>query len=216
MLTLARPAKLLTLLSILVLFAFIFTTFASATLRSNKRILGETDTATDSAKKKPKGRDKLEDRLSQIKLKVCEKRESSIQKRSTRLVAKSENIQKRFDRIIEKVDTYYIDVLMLKDVEIENYDELLGNVEENRAAAATKLGAAESTASNFTCEGENPKEQIGQFRTDMKGVISALKGYKKSVVNLIVAVRTKAKNIKDSEPVATDSAKPATESAGTE
>ena len=206
-----NSAKLITFLTILVTFLFVFTTIATTFAYSRGRVLQETDTATPSADKKPKGRDKLANRLSQIKLKICEKREASIQKRSTRLVAKSVNIQKRFDRIIEKVDTYYIDVLLLKDVEIDNYDALLANVEENRVASATKLGAAESTASNFTCEGEDPKGQVKQFRTDMKAVISALQGYKKSVVNLIVAVRTKAKNIKS--PVATDSAKPATGSA---
>ena len=218
MLSLARPAKLLTLLSILILFAFVFTTFASATFRYNNRTLGETDTATDSAKGKgkAKGRDRLENRLTEVKLKVCEKKESSISKRSEKLVAKSDNIQTRFNRIIEKVDAYYVDVLTPKGVEVENYSDLLANIEDHRRATATAVGVAESTAENYSCEGENPKEQIGQFRTDMKGVISALKGYKKSVVNLIVAVRTKGKNIKDSEPVATDSAKPATESAGTE
>lgn len=209
-----KPAKLITFLTFLITFLFVFTTVATAVHDSRGNVLPGADKATPSADKKAKGRDKLKNRLSQVKLKVCEKREASIQKRSTRLVAKAENIQKRFDRIIEKVDTYYIDVLMLKDVEIENYDELLANVEENRVAAATKLGAAESTASNFTCEGEDPKEQVKQFRTDMKAVISALQGYKKSVVNLIVAVRTKAKNIKS--PVATDSAEPATSSAGQE
>ncbi len=209
-----KPAKLITFLTFLITFLFVFTTVATAVHDSQGNVLPEENTATPSADKKAKGRDKLKNRLSQVKLKVCEKREASIQKRSTRLVAKAENIQKRFDRIIEKVDTYYIDVLMLKDVEIENYDELLANVEENRIAAATKLGVAESTASNFTCEGEDPKDQVKQFRTDMKGVISALKGYRKAVVNLIVAVRTKAKNIKS--PVATDSAEPATSSAGQE
>jgi hypothetical protein len=45
----------------------------------------------------------------------------------------------------------------------------------------------------------------------MKGVIGALQGYKKTVINLLVAVKTKGKNIKS--PVATESAKPATPSA---
>ena len=47
----------------------------------------------------------------------------------------------------------------------------------------------------------------------MKSAISALKNYKKSVVNLIVDVRTKANDVKD--PVATSSAKLATSSADT-
>lgn len=208
-----KSAKLITLLSIFLIFAFVFSTFAFA---SHSRLLGETDTATKSAKGKAKGRDKLKNRLTQVKLKVCDKKESSIKKRSEKLVAKADKIQTRFDRIIERVDNYYVDVLVPKDVEVENYSDLLANIEDNRRATATALGVAESTAENFTCEGKNPKEQIGQFRTDMKGVISALKGYKKSVVNLIVAVRTKGKNIKESQPVATSSAQTATESAGTE
>lgn len=213
MITHARPARLITFLTIFLIFAFIFSTFAFAINNSRPRVLKETDTATDSAKGKgkAKGRDKLQNRLTEVKLKVCEKKESSIQKRSTKLVAKAENIQTRFDRIIEKVDTYYVDVLTPKDVVIENYDDLLANIEENRRAAATALGVSESTAENFTCEGENPKDQLKQFRTDMKGVISSLKGYRKAVVNLIVAVRTKAKNIK--QPVATGSAEIATDSA---
>ena len=215
MLSHLRSAKLITFLSIFIIFAFVFSTFAFA---SHPRLLGETDTATESAKRKgkAKSRDDLKNRLTEIKLKICEKKESSIKKRTGKLTAKADKIQTRFDRIIEKVDTYYIDVLVAKGVEVENYSDLLANIEDNRRATATALGVAESTGDNFTCEGKNPKEQIGQFKTDMKGVISALKGYKKSVVNLIVAIRTKSKNIKDSQPVATGSAKVATESAGTE
>lgn len=218
MFTHVRSAKLVSLISIFLVLAFIFSTIAFAAPKFRSQVLPETDTATDSAKGKgkAKGRDKLENRLTEIKLKVCEKKESSISKRSEKLVAKADNIQIRFDRIIEKVDTYYVDVVVPKGVEIENYSDLLANIEDHRRATANAVGVAGSTADNFTCEGENPKDQLKQFRTDMKGVISALKGYKTSVVNLIVAVRTKAKNIKESEPVATDSAKPATDSAGTE
>ena len=212
-----KPAKIITFLTILVTFIFVFTTVATAFHDSRGIVLHEEDEATSSANKKSKGhkdRDELKDRLSHVKLKVCEKREASIQKRSTKLVTRVENIQNRFDRIVEKVDSYYIDVLMPKGIEIENYNLLLDNINQNRVAVAAKLGVAESVANNFTCEGENPKGQLKQFRTDMKGVISALLGYKKAVVNLIVAVRTKAKNIKS--PVATSSAEPATGSAETE
>ena len=156
----------------------------------------------------------MKDRLSEVKLKVCEKKESSIQKRSTKLADKGDKIQAKIDTAVEKVDTYYVGVLIPKGVEIENYRDLLANIEENRVAAATVLGLAENNAENFNCEGVDPKSHLKEFKDDMKAAISALKSYKKSVVNLIVAVRTKAKNIKD--PVATSSAKPATSSAETE
>ncbi len=215
MLSQLRSAKLITFVTFAVIFAFVFTTLAAATPKPNSNSQGKAKTATDSAKGKGKRRDKLENRLTEVKLKVCEKKEASIQKRSTKMVAKAEDIQIRFDRIVEKVDDYYVDVLS-PDVEIETYSDLLQIIEDYRRAAANNLGVAESTAENFTCEGENPKDQLKQFRTDVKVVISSLQGYRKAVVNLIVAVRTKGKNIKESEPVATDSAKPATESADTE
>ena len=216
MLSQLRSTRLITFVTFAVIFAFVFTTLAAATPKPNSNSQGKAKTATDSAKGKGKGRDKLENRLTEVKLKVCEKKEASIQKRSTKMVAKAANIQTRFDRIVEKVDDYYVDVLVPKDVEIETYSDLLQIIEDHRRATANNLGVAESTAENFTCEGENPKDQLKQFRTDMKVVISSLQGYRKAVVNLIVAVRTKGKNIKESEPVATDSAKPATESADTE
>ena len=50
----------------------------------------------------------------------------------------------------------------------------------------------------------DPKSHLKEFKDDMKAAISALKNYKKSVVNLIVSVRTKGENLKD--PVATSSA----------
>jgi len=197
-------------------FLFLFATMAVAFHPSRGHVLQETDTATDSAKPKgkAKGRDKMKDRLSEVKLKVCEKKESSIQKRSTKLSERADKIQEKIDTAVEKVDTYYVDVLTLKGVEIENYSDLLANIEENRITAATAIGLAESNAENFNCEGVDPKDHLKMFKDDMKAAISALKNYKKSVVNLIVAVRTKAKNIKD--PVATSSAKPATSSAVTE
>jgi len=213
MLNQVRSARLITFLVFFLIFAFIFSTFVSATHQPNHNPPGQTKTATDSAKGKAKGRDNLENRLTEVKLKVCEKKEASIQRRSTKLAERAANIQTRFDRIIEKVDAYYVDKLVPAGVEIENYSDLLENIEDHRRASATALGAAESTAGNFTCEGENPKDQLKQFRTDMKFVISSLQSYKKSVVNLLVAVRTKAKNIKESQPVATGSAQPATGSA---
>ena len=212
MLTQVRSARLITFLVFFLIFVFVFSTLVFASHQPNHNPAGQTKTATDSAKK-AKGRDKLENRLTEVKLKVCEKKEASIQRRSTKLAERAANIQTRFDRIIEKVDAYYVDKLVPAGVEIENYSDLLENIEDHRRASATALGAAESTAGNFTCEGENPKDQLKQFRTDMKFVISSLQSYKKSVVNLLVAVRTKAKNIKESQPVATGSAQPATGSA---
>lgn len=206
-----KPTKLITLVTVFLLFAFVFTSYASAVYLSRPSVLRATD-STPSAK--AKGRDKMRDRLSEVKLKVCEKKEATIQKRATKLVTRAENIQNNFDRIVQRVDDYYVDKVVPKVGEIENYDQMLDKIFENRAAVASTLGLAESSANNFNCEGKDPKGQLKLFRSDMQVVIVALKEYKKAVIDYLVAVKTKARNIKT--PTATSSAEPATGSAGTE
>ena len=202
-----KTAKLITVLFILVSFIFVSTSFAVAVQNSNPQAPGQV--ATPSAKLKV--RDKLTNRLDEVKLKVCQKKQATIRNRSRKLVQRAENIQSRFNRIVEKVDEYYVDKVLPAGVEINNYDQMLDRIDEKRAVVASSLGLAGSTADNFDCEGRNPKEQLKQFGTDMHVAIGALKDYKKSVIDLLVAVRTKAKNIKS--PVATGSAQPATGSA---
>jgi hypothetical protein len=217
-----RPTKLVIFISLFILLAFVFSSFAVAQNRSRSRVL-PAQKATPSAKikNKDKNREEHQNRLSEVKLKVCEKRESQIQKRSTKLVARAENIQNRFDRIAQKVDDFYIDKLVPAELEIDNYDLLLNNLENKRRDVAAAVGVAEDTAENFTCEGEDPKDHVKLFKADMKNVISALKDYKKAIINYLVTVRTKAKNYKaetatsSSEP-ATGSSEPATESADSE
>ncbi|MCH7541991.1 hypothetical protein IH981_04435 [Patescibacteria group bacterium] len=170
-------------------------------------IRGE-ETSTPSAGKM-KG--KAKNRLDEVKLKICEKREATIQKRSISLVTRAEKIESRFDRIVDKVDEFYVDKVVPKAGEIDEYEGLLDRVEDRRRDVAAALGVAESTAENFECDNQKPKMQVKQFKDDMHVVIGALKEYKKAIVDFLVAVRTKGKNIKT--PVATDSGQPVTPSA---
>jgi hypothetical protein len=204
-----RPTKLITFLSIFVIFAFVFVSFAGAITSRQPTVLPADKKATPSAK--PKGRDKMKDRLTEVKLKVCEKKEATIQRRSTRLVGKVEKILSNFDRIVQKVDDFYVDKVVPKVGEMENYEQLLNKNGAKRQEVYVALGAATETANNFTCEGVDPKDQIKQFRVEMKSVTQALKEYKHTIIDYLVAVKTKAKNIR--ERTATKSAEPATSSA---
>lgn len=204
-----RPTKLITFVSIFVIFAFVFVSFVSAITPSQPRVLPATKKATPSAK--AKGRDKMKDRLTEVKLKICEKKETTIQRRSTRLVVKVEKVLSNFDRIVQKVDDFYVDKVVPKIGEMENYKQLSNKNEAKRQEVYVALGAGTETANNFTCEGVNPKDQIKQFRVEMQSVVQALKEYKHAIIDYLVAVKTKAKNIK--ERTATKSAEPATSSA---
>ena len=84
----------------------------------------------------------------------------------------------------------------------------MADVAAHEAAVNDALANSQSGISSFDCDATDPKGRLDNFKVDMKAVIVALKEYRTSIVNLLVAVRTKGKNIKTSE--ATGSAEPTT------
>ncbi|OGY22299.1 MAG: hypothetical protein A2126_03930 [Candidatus Woykebacteria bacterium GWB1_45_5] len=194
-----RVTKPITLVSLSLAFLFFFTSIVVAVDQPVKlETKFGTQNATSSAGKQA--------RLDQVKLKVCQKKQAGIKKRSQSLARRANLITNRFDRITTRVKEYYTNKLGSKGVTIENYDQMVADIATKKEAVDVALKKAESTAKDFSCDSDNPKGQIQAFRQDMINVIRALKEYKKSVINFLVAVRTKAKNIK--APTATGSATP--------
>ena len=193
-----RANKLPILVSLFLAFLFLFT---SVGLAVDSPIRMETVRAQNATSSAGNGT-----RLDQVKLKVCQKKQAAIKQRSQNLVRRANLIMNRFDRIATRVKEYYTDKLVPKGVTIENYDQMAANIDANKATVKAALTKAEATAKDFSCGMDDPKAQIQAFRQDMLAVIGALRDYKKSVIDLLVAVRTKAKNVKT--PTATGSATP--------
>lgn len=197
-----KATKPITLVSLLLIFLFLFTSVVVAVegpvkLQTKLVAQNSQNTATSAGKKA---------HLDQVKLKICQKKQAGIQKRSQNLVRRGNLIFSRFDRIVERVKQYYNNRLVPKDLTIENYDLMLANIEANKTTVKEALSTAENAAKAFDCSSDDPKGQIHTFRVEMTNVIRALKEYKKSVIDFLVAVRTKGKNIKT--PTATPSATP--------
>ena len=197
-----RSTKPITFISLFLAFLFLFTSVVVAVespvkLQTKSMAQNSQNTATSAGKKA---------HLDQVKLKVCQKKQAGIQKRSQNLVRRGQLVFSRFDRIVERVKQYYTNRLVPKGVTIENYDQMLANIEANKTTVKNALGKAEAAAKDFDCKSDDPKQQLHNFRVEMTNVIRALKDYKKSVIDFLVAVRTKAKNIKS--PTATGSATP--------
>ena len=109
-----------------------------------------------------------------------------------RLENASENLEKlatnmfdKFTSISNRVQEYYVS----KELSVDNYEQLVQEVDIKQDVASTALVTAKNTAANFDCEGDDPKAQLVQYRKDMKDVISSLKEYRTSVKDLIVAVK---------------------------
>jgi hypothetical protein len=129
-------------------------------------------------------------RLADAKLKACQAREAAIQKRSDQLVKLATNMQATFTDITTRVKTYYTDTVIPSGKTVSSYDTLVADIATKQTAVGTALTKAQSDATAFSCTSNDPKGQLTQFRVDMQAVKSALKEYRTSIKNLIVAVHS--------------------------
>jgi len=147
----------------------------------------ETRNATDQAKL---GRQKVQIRLTEAKLRACEAREDAIGKRAGRLTTLVTKMESNFDKHAQRVEDYYTAKVVPSGKTVANYDSLVADIDAKKAVVATALATAQNDAANFSCTGDNPKGQLTLFRKDMQAVKKALKDYRTSIKNLIVAVRS--------------------------
>jgi RNase P/RNase MRP subunit POP5 len=130
------------------------------------------------------------EKLAAAKVILCQKVEAAIQKRSTQMATRSANMQKVFDSIAARVETYYTNKVIPAGKSVTNYDALVADIATKKTDVATEVTTAQTDASSFSCSTADPKGQMTVFREDMQEIIAALKNYRTSIKNLIVAVRS--------------------------
>lgn len=147
----------------------------------------------------------IRDRKEEKREKVCDTRAETVVKRSEQLTKRAEMMGENFAKKAEKVKDYYTDKLVPAGVTVANYDALVAAIDTKKAAVDAAVAEANAKASGFDCSDTAAlKNQITEYRKAMQKVITALKEYKTSVKNLIVAVRTAAGKVKPSpSPAAT-------------
>lgn len=150
------------------------------------------------AKVKPTVQAVAKARLSEAKLQSCQKREQAITARSNQLVKFTTNHIEVFERITSRVQNFYTNKVVSKGKTVSNYDALVADIATKKSSVQSALAKAQTTASAFSCGGEDPKGQLQQFRLDMQATKSALQEYRKAVRNLIVAVHTAARETRPS------------------
>lgn len=123
-------------------------------------------------------------------LKVCQTHERNIKNRLNSLTRLVTNQETKFDAIATRVENHYTTKLVPKGKTLNSYDALVADIVAKKTAVDTALTTAKTDAANFSCTADDPKAPLTQFRKDMQAVKSALKDFRKSVRNLIVAVRS--------------------------
>lgn len=124
------------------------------------------------------------------RVKLCQVKEAVIKNRSTRLASSTENMLSKFDSISSRVQDVYNNKNVPQGKVLANYDALLADIKDKQASAQAALQQTKDDVANFSCTLGNPKEQLTAFRQDMQEVKKALKDYRFTIKNLIVAVRS--------------------------
>lgn len=177
-----QSAQPLLLISVLLL---IFVFFTSSALAVNK-----PDTVGRPSNVGGEKKQQVQVRLAEAKLKACQAKEGALKKRTEQLAKLTTVMQEKFDAIAGRVEEYYVSKAVPNEKTVTNYDSLAADIQTKKEAVQSALTAAQGNVGSFACDGNNPKGQLVQFREDMLEVKSALKDYRTSIKNLIVAVRS--------------------------
>jgi len=145
-------------------------------------------------------RQQVQNRLTEAKLKACQARENAIKRRTKQLVELATTMREKFDAIAGRVEKYYTSKVVPSGKTVANYDSLVADIQAKKGAVQTALTVAQGNAESFACTSDDPKGQLSQFREDMRAVKSALKDYRTSIKNLIVAVRSVTGTTKSNNP----------------
>jgi hypothetical protein len=124
-------------------------------------------------------------RLDAKKLEMCSKKQDKITSSMQRVSAQGLNQLDVFKKIADRTIAFY----KSKGRTVTNYDQLVADVNAKYKAAKTAVDSI-STTSTFDCSSDNPKEALSIFRDNHKQKTAALKEYKTSIKNLIVAVKS--------------------------
>ncbi|EKD85714.1 MAG: hypothetical protein ACD_37C00646G0002 [uncultured bacterium] len=142
--------------------------------------------------------EKKAERLSESRLKVCRGRTISLHNRAKGILGRGSRMHKRLEALTMTVDKFYQNRLVPQGLILENYDELLADIDAKKANVSLLLDAAKVTGEDFDCGSDDPKGQLEAFNEDMKEVLEAFKQYKQSVRTFVKAVKDLAVQNRDS------------------
>lgn len=125
---------------------------------------------------------------------ACAAKESAIKIRMTQLTRLVVTMETTFDKIAERTKSYYTSKVLVSGKTVSNHDSLVNDIAVKKEAIQTALNQAKADISSFSCATSDPKTTLNQFNLNMKLVKDALKNYRTSVNNLIVAVKSASKS----------------------
>lgn len=125
--------------------------------------------------------------------KVCEQRKVSINNKVTAFSKSADNILTRFDVVYTRVKAFKTD----KKADVANYDALIAAADAKQAAATEAVAALKETSTTFDCASTDPAQTLATIKAATVDARTALKEYRTSIKNIVVALAQVQKNTGD-------------------
>ena len=141
-----------------------------------------------------------ETRTAEHRQKACEQRKVSINNKVTAFSKSADNILTRFDAVYTRVKDFKTD----KKVDVANYDELIAAADAKQAAATEAVAALKETSTEFDCTSTDPAQTLATIKAATVDARTALKEYRTSIKNIVVALAQVQKNSTDQQSTGDD------------
>jgi len=143
----------------------------------------------EAAKEALKKASDAEKKLAEGFMKACENHKMAFETRFANLANHSQTIVDVMDKIAARVEAFKTS----KNLTVANYDALVADVAAKQLIVHNlQATAKQDAAQDFNCDRDKAHESVQSFTDLLHQQIDALKNYKTSVKNLIVAVKKAA------------------------
>lgn len=127
-----------------------------------------------------------EKRLSEAKLKVCEKRTTEITNTMTRMSNRGQRHIELITTISERVQDFYVK----QGNTLDSYESLVAAVAKTKVAAQSAVDATKASSEQFACNSENPRATLETHKANAKAQAAAINAYRLAVKDLTVGVKS--------------------------
>ncbi len=128
-------------------------------------------------------------------MRSCEARVDVVKKRMIQLTDMVTNMEETFDKIATRVQNFYSNTVLPSGHIVANYEALVADISAKKALVDAEITSTKADVTAFNCTTGDPKTHMSLFRVNMQQTKTALKNYRTSVRNLIVAVHKAAEGL---------------------
>lgn len=139
--------------------------------------------------------DERQAKLDANKLEACKKKEASINSAMKKIAEQRAKQADVFDKIADRTMAFHDE----KNLTVANYDALVKTVTDKRAAVDAEIANIKKSTVDFKCDSADPLKVSDTFKSAREGLMTAMKDYKTSVKDLIVAVKQAAEKTSSTE-----------------